>query len=235
MKPAYGMIKSPDRKDLLRELRTPVDVLAGFAAWAAGGSKLGEGTHRQVLLVPGFGASERSMALMGLKLTRLGHHVHQWGLGRNTGDVPALLEGLRRRAEAVQSEVGEPLVAVGWSLGGYLAREAAREAPAVFRKVITLGSPVVGGPKFTSAAGWYRARGWDLDAIEREVCERFSVPLQVPVTALYSRRDGVVAWQACIDHWSPRVRHVEVDCSHLAMGFSGRVVAMVCKEVAGED
>ena len=235
MKPVYGPITSPQGLDLLRELRTPLDVLAGAAAWARGGRGAGDGAPRQVLLVPGFGASERSMAPMAFKLEREGHGVHHWGLGRNTGDVPRLLEQLRQRAGDVHGQVREPLVDVGWSLGGYLAREAAREAPALFRKVITLGSPVVGGPKFTSVARWYRARGWDLDAIEREVRERFSVPLQVPVSALYSLRDGVVAWQACIDPWSPRVRHLEVGCSHLAMGFSGRVVSLVCEEVAGAD
>ena len=72
---------------------------------------------------------------------------------------------------------------IGWSLGGYLAREAAREDPDLVHQVITLGSPVVGGPKYTLVA---------------QVAARNSVPLRTPVVAIYSR-DAVVAWEACID------------------------------------
>jgi hypothetical protein len=94
-----------------------------------------------------------------------------------------------------------------------------------------LGSPVVGGPRFTRIAAWYRLRGHDLAQLERQVAERYAKPLRVPVVALYSRRDGVVAWQACIDHWSPRVRHVEVAETHLALGFAPRVLQIVAEEL----
>jgi hypothetical protein len=53
----------------------------------------------------------------------------------------------------------------------------------------------------------------------------------VPVTAIYSRRDGVVAWRACIDTWSPRVRHIEVSETHVGPGFAPRVLAIVADEV----
>jgi hypothetical protein len=60
--------------------------------------------------------------------------------------------------------------------------------------VITLGSPVIGGPKYTAVAQAYRQRGSDLDAIETWVEDRNQIPLKVPVTAVYSRLDGVVSW-----------------------------------------
>jgi hypothetical protein len=89
----------------------------------------------------------------------------------------------------------------------------------------------VGGPRFTGAALWYQARGWDLDAIEAEVAARFDTPLEVPVVAIYSKRDGIVAWQSCIDHWSPNVRHLRVSSTHLGLGFSPRVLDLVADEV----
>jgi hypothetical protein len=73
----------------------------------------------------------------------------------------------------------------------------------------------------------HRARGHGLAAVEAEVAARFDTPLRVPVTAASSERDGVVAWQACIDPWSPQVRHVEVRETHLGLGLAPRVLAVV--------
>ena len=228
---SYDPIRSPSRLGALAELRTPLDAVLSAGRWLT----LPRGpvaVPRTVLLVPGFGATERSMGLIGRHLARRGHRVHDWGLGRNNGDVPALLAALEARIEALVDEAGEPVVAVGWSLGGYLARESARDRPTRFRKVITLGSPVVGGPKYTVTARWYRERGFDVDHIEQVVAARYETPLEVPVVAIYSKRDRVVAWEACIDRWSPDVRHVEVSATHVGLGISARVVSVVADEVA---
>jgi len=85
---------------------------------------------------------------------------------------------------------------VCWRLGGYLARESARDHPPSVRKVVALGSPVIGGPRFTTVAHGVPARGHNLAQPERAVAERFATSLQVPVTAVYSKRYGVVVWQA---------------------------------------
>ena len=87
------------------------------------------------------------------------------------------------------------MVLVGWSLGGFIAREYAREHPQHVRQVITLGSPVIGGPRYTATARWYASQGFDLDELEQAVAARYANPLTVPITAIYSRRDGVVAWR----------------------------------------
>jgi hypothetical protein len=79
----------------------------------------------------------------------------------------------------------------------------------------------------------YRRRGFDLDAIEAAVAERNRVTLRVPVTAIYSRSDGVVAWRACIDEWSPRVEHREVRTTHVGLGFSAEVYGIVARTLAG--
>ena len=112
---------------------------------------------------------------------------------------------------------------IGWSLGGYICREAARDLPDIVDRVVTFGSPTKGGPKYTAAADFFRKRGMDLDWIEEEVAARESNPIQQPITAIYSRSDGIVDWRACIDHHSPNVRHVEVNAAHLGMGFNPAV------------
>jgi alpha/beta hydrolase fold. len=165
-------------------------------------------------------------------LRRRGHRVRDWGLGRNTGDVRKFRAQLQRIVEtSIRSHDGEPVVLVGWSLGGYIAREYAREHAGEVRKIITLGSPVIGGPRYTATAEWYRTQGYDLAQVERTIKDRYATPITVPITAIYSKRDGIVSWQACIDHWSPNVRHIEVNETHLGMGLAPRVLAIVAEEV----
>jgi pimeloyl-ACP methyl ester carboxylesterase len=226
----YEPIAPPGRLDALQELRLPMDVLRWAPSWLT--MKSGRAAElRTAILLPGFGAGPRSMRVMESFLRRRGHRVRDWGLGRNTGDARRFRADLRRVVAQSIAAHGEPVVLVGWSLGGYIAREYAREHPDEVRKVITLGSPVIGGPRYTSTAGWYRTQGHDLDEIERAVADRYATPLRVPVTAIYSKRDGIVAWQACIDKWSPRVRHVEVSETHLGLGFAPRVLATVAEEI----
>jgi hypothetical protein len=76
--------------------------------------------------------------------------------------------------------------------------------------------------------------GVDLDAIEAHIHhrQRTSPPLKVPVTAIFSRRDGVVAWQACIDQINQSVEHVEVTSSHLGLGFDPKVYRLIAQRLA---
>ncbi|MEM9555311.1 MAG: alpha/beta fold hydrolase [Acidobacteriota bacterium] len=213
-----------------RELRSPVDWLHLAATWR----RLPNGpapSPRTAVLLPGLGASPLSMSVLAQALRRREHTAVSWGLGRNGGNVPALLPRVVERFDDAAQRAGEPIVAIGWSLGGYLAREAARERPDLVRQLVTLGSPVVGGPSYTTVANWYRVRGYDLGSIRETVAERYATPLEVPVLALYSKRDGVVAWRACIDHWSPQVRHVEVDATHFSLGSSSEALRHVVDQV----
>lgn len=189
------------------------------------------GDNEPVLVFPGFGGGDGSTALLRRYLRYLGYRVEGWGLGTNRGDVPALLESLCETVASSHRRYGQKLRLVGWSLGGYLAREVARELPDSVDRVITLGSPVVGGPRYTLTAPVYRLRGTDFDAIELAIRERERVPLRVPVTSIYSRRDGIVNWEACIDHSSDCVEHIEVNASHLGMGVNPRVLGIVAEKL----
>jgi pimeloyl-ACP methyl ester carboxylesterase len=190
------------------------------------------GRGERVLVLPGFGAGDASTSVIRVYLASLGYRPLGWGLGLNNGDVPELLEQFIHRLEATAQEEGEPIRLIGWSLGGYLAREAARERPIAVHQVITLGSPVIGGPKYTALAAAFRTRGIDLDAVEAEVEARNSQALETPVTAVYSKSDAVVAWRACLDHHAPNVEHVEVQTTHLGLGFSPEVLQVIANRLA---
>jgi hypothetical protein len=145
--------------------------------------------------------------------------------------MPRVLKRIGSFARRTQQDVR----LIGWSLGGYLAREAARERPDLVHRVITLGTPVIGGPKYTVVARRFYRRGVDMAAIEAEIELRNQISLCTPVTAIYSRADAVVAWEACIDQNGTNVEHVEVRTTHIGLGFSAEVYKIIAQRLADED
>jgi pimeloyl-ACP methyl ester carboxylesterase len=224
-------IEIPTAGGVFRELAAVTEFprLALSAPRLAGGPP---GRGAPVLVLPGFGAGDGSTLLLRGYLRALGYAVHGWGLGRNGGDVPELIPRVAERTERIAERAGRPVRLVGWSLGGVLGRETTRDRPELVERVVTLGTPVVGGPKYTLAGASYARRGVDLDEIERQVEEREAVPIARPVTAIYSRNDAVVAWKACIDRYSTDVEHVEVEASHAGLGFSARVWEIVAERLS---
>ncbi len=190
------------------------------------------GRGEPVMVLPGYGADDGSTLVLQGYLRWLGYRAQGWELGRNDGAVPRLLPLATQRVEAIADAAGAPVALVGWSLGGYIAREVARDLPARVTQVVTLGTPVVGGPKYTSVASAYRRRGVDLDAVERAVRERARRPIRRPITAIFSRNDQIVSWQACIDTRSPEVEHVEADATHVGLGFPPDVFRILATRLA---
>lgn len=181
-----------------------------------------------VRVLPGYLTGDSATVVLRGYLRLLGYRPLGWGLGVNRGDVAGLATAVAAKVRDDVSVSGRPVRIVGWSLGGVIGREVARREPELVSHVITLGSPVVGGPAYTAAATSYRGEGWDLAAVAAVVAERNAVPMPVPVTAFYSRADTIVAWQACLDPnpLSP-TRHVEVPGTHAELGVSPHVLRLV--------
>ncbi|MEM8769581.1 MAG: alpha/beta hydrolase, partial [Pseudomonadota bacterium] len=57
-------------------------------------------------------------------------------------------------------------------------------------------------------------------------------PITTPITALYSKTDGVVAWQACVDDLNPQVIHKVVGGSHMGLGFNAAVYRLTARALA---
>ncbi|WP_322920541.1 esterase/lipase family protein [Nocardioides renjunii] len=189
------------------------------------------GDGHLVVDIPGWQAPELTGAPLRRFLRRLGYDARGWGFGTNMGDPRRDVERLAERVLELVEQTGSPASLVGWSLGGVIAREVARRHPAAVRRVITYGTPVTGGAGHTTIARVY-GRGSDVDAAR--VAQRLDAesPIRVPLTVVFSRRDGVVAWQACIDRASAAVEHVEVSSTHLGMGVDPDVWAVVADRLA---
>src|SRR5258708_37435020 len=86
------------------------------------------GDGHPVLALPGFLASDLSMAPMRRYLGALGYEAHAWRMGRNPGGLGRMREALRARLTEIQAASGRKVSLVGWSLGGVYARDLALQA-----------------------------------------------------------------------------------------------------------
>lgn len=185
------------------------------------------GDGHLVVDIPGWRAPEVTGAPLRGYLRALGYDARGWGFGTNLGDPRRDVERLAGRVLELVDQAGSPASLVGWSLGGVIAREVARRHPDAVRRVITYGTPVVGGPAHTTIA---RAQAGGTRRATRRLDP--AAPIRVPLTAIFSTRDGIVSWQACIDHSTPGVEHVEVSSTHIGMGVDPDVWAIVADRLS---
>lgn len=179
-----------------------------------------KGDGHPVLVLPGFTGSDGSTRVMRAFLRRLGYYVHAWRLGRNWGPTDHILDGLAARFASLGEEHGAKLTLIGHSLGGIYARELARRAPDRVRQVVTLGSPIrwrrdadsVVAPLYRSLSGIHSDRARGARRLEGD-----HLPERVPLTAIFSRTDGVVSWRSCV--FEPQSLHecIEVRGSHTGL------------------
>ena len=228
--------RRPGRLATLAELRAPLDWVT-LLLRAPQLLRAPRGDGRPVMLLPGYGANESSMRPLGRYLAYLGYDVYDWGLGRNLGHVNQYTQSIGGRVSELHDELNEATVTlIGWSLGGVIARETARLFEPYVREVITLGTPIIGGPKYTAVAERFAGDGkLDLDEFEKEVHARNSIGIRQPITSIYSKLDGVVGWRASIDSYNAHARNIEVYSSHFGIGAHGKVWRLIADTLARRE
>lgn len=169
------------------------------------------------MVIPGFLATDRTTMDLRRALARAGWRVHPWLLGQNLGAKADTMDILISRLGALYAEHKQPILIVGWSLGGMFARELAHRVPAQVRAVVTLGSPFSGNLKTNTNVReiYERIAGHDVNL---PPFERFATKPPVPTLALWSRRDGIVAPAAARGLAHEVDKSVEIDTHH--MGFA---------------
>src|ERR1700690_3102725 len=137
------------------------------------------GDGHPVLTLPGFLASDLSMAPMRRYLKELGYDGYAWKMGRNIGGVSRLRAALRDRLAEIYADSGRKVSVVGWSLGGVYARDLALQAPDMVRYVVTLGSPFANDVRATNATRLYEALSGE--AVEDRSPLRAAISGDLPV------------------------------------------------------
>ena len=214
----------------------PVRSLGGLARLPLAAPWLAlapRGDHHGVLVLPGLLASDVSTAVLRRFLGRLGYQAQGWNLGRNLGPTDQVLDQLPQELSALAGSSHGPVSVIGWSLGGIYARELARQHPGLVRQVITLASPFALTDRRQSRAdGVYQRHGYRHAAGRVPTSEQVAAPIGVPSTAVYSRRDGIVAWQACIGPETELHENVEVRCAHLGFGVDPATLWLIADRLA---
>lgn len=189
------------------------------------------GDGHPVVIFPGLGANGSSVATLRKHCRDLGYHAVDWGQGFNTGpkgDVDAWLHALKSRIVELLDGHAQPATLIGWSLGGLYAREIGKLIAPRIRQVITIGTPFNARSDHSNVGWLFRLLSGGSAKIEPTLSRRLRTPPPLRTTSIYSRSDGVVAWQTCRHEKTSKLVHdIEVDSSHIGMGSNREVLAAV--------
>ncbi len=199
-----------------------------------------------VLLIPGFMAGDYTLRLMSRYLRGEGYRTYGAQIRSNSGCLAETADHLERRLESVAIKRDRQVMVVGHSLGGLLARGLAARRPDLVSGVITMGSPLLAPSAVHNLLlanvqlllalqrrGFAKVMGADCTAGEcaRSMWEESRRPVghELPFTSIYSRRDGIMDWRACLD---PAATAVEVPTSHCGMAIDPVVFDVVTSSLA---
>ncbi len=223
-------IGAPSKLLLLLEGRAVSELGALYALWPL--LRLApRGDGHPVMVLPGMGAGDFSTRPLRRFLRSCGYRTHGWKAGRNTGSEH-IAGALMRRLRHLRERSAQPVSLIGWSLGGYYARELAKRMPDDVRQVITLGTPFAAP---AHASNVWRLYEWLSGRTAQDDAERLDflrAPRPVPFTSIYSRSDGIVAWRGCLEKPGPRSENIEIRGSHFGLGHNPLALYAIADRLA---
>jgi triacylglycerol lipase len=216
--------------DLLQEFRVVREV-AQFAqrAWTW---PIGQRADRarSILLIPGFMAADATLYPFANWLRARGHQVYFSGILANADCPRRAVDRVGRILTDLSAKTQGRLVVIGHSLGGIYARELGRRFPKLVDQVILLGSPIHEPQKHSNP--YVRMLAALTQRFNRATCEcpgGYMVnlcgvnldepPPGVRETLIYSKSDGVVDWESCIET-GPKIEAIEVQSTHLGIPYN---------------
>jgi len=225
--------KAPSLLLALTELpRTFLDVgMLGSTRFLP--QKYPTGDGHGVLVIPGFLGDDLYNRMLINFLKGLGYQAIGWGQGRNLGPSGELLDGMMRQLEALAERTQGKVSVIGHSLGGIYAREIARARPDIVRQVVSLGSPINDNGQSTAVtARLYRL----LNGRPAKVNTVRSKPPSVPISAVYTKTDGVVFWQKALQYdGHEQCENIEVLGSHCGLTWNFAVNHLLADRLAQDE
>lgn len=192
------------------------------------------GDGHPVLVMPGFMVGDTSTIPLRHFLDSLGYRVFPWDLGINSGYFGHVLQQLVEKQEAIFQANNRAVSLIGWSLGGIYARELARARPEQVRQVITLGTPFARSLKASRIRKFYEwVTGHRADEVDPQLFARIQQPPPVPTTAIYTKTDGIVAWETTQEQTeSGSVQNIAVTGSHCGLGHNAQVLLIIANRLS---
>ncbi|MEM8889156.1 MAG: alpha/beta hydrolase [Bacteroidota bacterium] len=187
------------------------------------------GDGHPVLILPGFLGNDLSTLFLRRFIQNLGYSSYGWEMGTNLGDIRKL-HGLLEKIEYLHQKHQSKVSLIGWSLGGVYGRQLAKRRPDLIRQIITMGAPFADIEQSNNAAWFYKVinQNRPVTEKEREWLVDIAAPAPLPTTAIYSKVDGIVPWQTCMeypeDNWH---QNIEVGGSHLGLPYTPAVWIVV--------
>ena len=217
----------------LRQYLGEVRAIGEFARFLFTGASddLPRGDGHAVIVYPGFLAADTTTYLLRRRIRALGYDVHGWGLGQNLGLRRDMLAEMRSHLVRVAEASGGRVSLVGWSLGGLFAREVAKRRPDLVRLVVTAGTPCAGDMRANNAWRLYERLNdhWvNRPPVPNDVAE----PPPVPLTSIYTDRDGIVAPHCANIGHGETWESVRVDSTHVGLAWSHEVLAVTADRLA---
>ncbi len=197
---------------------------------------LPKGDGHAVVIFPGLASDRHAVAPLRSFCEDLGYAAYDWGRGFNTGpegNVDAWLDHLAADIHRITEQHAGNISLIGWSLGGIYAREVAKLLGARVRQVITIGSPFAGSAEQSNVGRVYRLLNGNKSLLDAAMLARLRTPPSAPTTSIYSRTDGIVAWQTCVQQGRyDHVDNVEVEGSHCGLGWNKAVFGVIAARLA---
>jgi hypothetical protein len=78
---------------------------------------------------------------------------------------------------------------------------------------------------------FYRALG-PLHSGQHLMLERLTTPPPVPTVAIYSPKDGIVAWKSCIDTPGPARENIAIEHAHTTMLANPKTLRVIAERLA---
>lgn len=237
----------PTTRPIWREAYAGLDWLALKTSPVYYGLGLPRGDGAAVILVPGFMGTDHYLYEMNFWLRRIGYKPYMSNIGWNAECLNTLVTRLSETIQKAQQETGKQVHLIGHSLGGVLSRAATIINPKPVASVTTLGSPIRGirsHPLVLQAADRVREKIMcdSKQKAERPDCYtgycdcpavtamHNHFPHEVRKTAIFTKTDGIVAWEVCVTD-DPK-QNFEVTGTHVGLAFNPTVYSIIAKRLA---